>query len=131
VERAVENAGRLMQEAEIDAVKVEGGLPIVPMVRRMTEVGIPVMGHLGMTPQSVHQFGGFRVQGRQAGAAERLVDDALALQDAGAFAVVLELIPAPVAERVTEALEIPTIGIGAGKGCDGQVLVVQDMLGMF
>lgn len=131
VDRAVENAGRIMQETQVDAVKVEGGTPIVPMVKRMTEIGIPVMGHLGMTPQSVHQFGGFRVQGRQAEAAERLVEDALALQDAGAFSIVLEMIPSSLAARVSEALQIPTIGIGAGPDCDGQVLVVQDMLGMF
>lgn len=131
VERALENAGRIMQEAEADAVKLEGGAPVAPMVKRMTEVGIPVIGHLGMTPQSVNVFGGFRVQGRDARAAERLVEDALALQEAGAFAVVLELVPTDLARRVTEALTIPTIGIGAGPHCDGQVLVLQDMLGMY
>lgn len=130
VERALENAGRLMQEAQADAVKLEGGSHIAPLVRRLTEIGIPVIGHLGMTPQSVNVFGGFRVQGRQAEAAERLVEDALALQEAGAFSIVLELIPTPLATRVTQALQIPTIGIGAGKACDGQVLVLQDMLGL-
>lgn len=131
IDKALENAGRIMQETGADAVKLEGGTPIAPMVKRMTEIGIPVVGHLGMTPQSVNAFGGFRVQGRQAEAAERLLEDALALQEAGAFAVVLELIPAPVAERVTKALKVPTIGIGAGPQCDGQVLVLQDMLGMY
>lgn len=130
VDKAVENAGRLMQEAGVDAVKLEGGKPVAEAVRRMTDVGIPVMGHLGMTPQSVNAIGGFRVQGREAKVADRLLEDALALQEAGAFAVVLELIPAEVAARITEALQIPTIGIGAGNVCDGQVLVVQDMLGM-
>src|SRR5690606_14935756 len=102
-----------------------------PVVKRMTETGIPVIGHLGMTPQSVHVFGGYRVQGRGAEAAERLIEDALSLQEAGAFAVVLEMVPASLARRVTETLTIPTIGIGAGPDCDGQVLVLQDMLGMY
>lgn len=131
IEKALDNAGRIMREAEADAVKLEGGAEIAPMVKRMTETGIPVIGHLGMTPQSVNVFGGFRVQGRGAEAAEKLIEDARALQEAGAFAVVLEMVPAGVARRVTEALAIPTIGIGAGPDCDGQVLVLQDMLGMY
>lgn len=131
VEKALENAGRLMQEAQVDAVKLEGGEPIAAVVRRLTEIGIPVMGHLGMTPQSVHQFGGYRVQGRKASEADRLIADALALQEAGAFAIVLEMIPAELAERVTSSVDVPTIGIGAGRGCDGQVLVLQDLLGMY
>lgn len=130
VEKAVENAGRLMQEGLADAVKIEGGEFLAPVVRRLTGVGIPVMGHLGMTPQSVHALGGYRVQGREAEAAERLVNDALALQEAGAFAIVLELVKADVAAQVTEALKIPTIGIGSGAGCDGQVLVLHDVLGL-
>lgn len=130
VERALESAGRLMQEGGADAVKLEGGRAMAPVVRRLTEIGIPVMGHVGMTPQSVHALGGFRVQGRDAETAQRLLDDALALQEAGAFAVVLELVPKEVAARVTEALQIPTIGIGAGNACDGQVLVLHDMLGI-
>ncbi|NLN26934.1 MAG: 3-methyl-2-oxobutanoate hydroxymethyltransferase [Firmicutes bacterium] len=130
-EKALENAGRIMREAEVDAVKLEGGAEMAPVVKRMTETGIPVIGHLGMTPQSVHVFGGYRVQGRGAEAAERLIEDALSLQEAGAFAVVLEMVPASLARRVTETLTIPTIGIGAGPDCDGQVLVLQDMLGMY
>jgi 3-methyl-2-oxobutanoate hydroxymethyltransferase len=111
-------------------VKLEGGEPVVPTVRALVEIGIPVMGHLGFTPQSVHALGGARVQGREAAAAERLVSDARALADAGAFALVLELVPAPLAERVTAEVGIPTIGIGSGPHCDGQVLVLHDMLGL-
>src|SRR5690606_30824408 len=121
----------LMKETGADAVKVEGGRPIVPAIRRMTEIGIPVMGHLGFTPQSVHQMGGYRVQGRSREDAEALLEDARAVEAAGAFALVLELIPPDLSAEVTRALTIPTIGIGAGPHCDGQVLVLQDMLGMF
>jgi 3-methyl-2-oxobutanoate hydroxymethyltransferase len=129
-EEAVRNCGRAMQESGCDAVKLEGGQPMAETVRRLVDVGIPVMGHLGLTPQSVHALGGYRVQGREDVAAERLRADAKALQDAGAFAVVLELIPAPLASQITKALTIPTIGIGAGPACDGQVLVLHDMLGL-
>ena len=130
-ERALLNAGRVMQEARCDAVKLEGGAPeIADTVRALGRAGIPVMGHLGFTPQSVHVLGGFRVQGRDEAGATRLVDDARRLEDAGAFAVVLELVPAAVAARVREAVAVPTIGIGAGAECDGQVLVLQDLLGL-
>lgn len=130
VEEAVRNAGRAMKEAGVHAVKLEGGAPIVGTVEALVSVGIPVMGHLGFTPQSVHQLGGYRVQGRSEAAAQRLVADAEALERAGAFSIVLELVPAPVAERVTRAVGIPTIGIGSGPACDGQVLVLHDMLGL-
>jgi len=130
IERAVANAGRFLK-AGAEAVKVEGAGPVLPAIRRLVELGIPVMGHLGLTPQSVHKLGGYRLQARKAEDQERLLADAGALADAGCFSVVLEKIPAEVAERVTEALAIPTIGIGAGPGCDGQVLVLHDMLGMF
>jgi 3-methyl-2-oxobutanoate hydroxymethyltransferase len=112
------------------AVKLEGGAVVAPTVRALVEIGIPVMGPVGFTPQSVHALGGARVQGRGADAAERLVADARAVADAGAFALVLELVPAPLAERITRELTIPTIGIGSGPGCDGQVLVLHDMLGL-
>ena len=131
IAEAVRNAGRFLQEAGMDAVKLEGGRERVQTVRAITDAGIPVMGHLGLTPQSVHQFGGFRPQARQASAAQRLLEDALELQGAGCFALVLESIPGKLAELVTQQLGIPTIGIGAGAGCDGQVLVAQDVLGMF
>jgi len=129
--RAAANAGKLIQDGGATAVKLEGGAPVLPVVRRLTEIGIPVMGHLGLTPQSVHQLGGFRKQAKTEEAAERLIEDALALEEAGAFAVVLEVIPGDVAARASEALKIPTIGIGAGPNCDGQVLVTEDMLGVF
>jgi len=129
--RAAANAGKLIQEGGATAVKLEGGKPITPVVERLTEIGIPVMGHLGLTPQSVHQLGGFRKQAKTEEAAERLVEDALELEAAGAFAVVLEMIPPEVARRASAALRIPTIGIGAGPDCDGQVLVTEDMLGVF
>jgi 3-methyl-2-oxobutanoate hydroxymethyltransferase len=129
-EEAVRNCGRAMQQAGCHAVKLEGGQPIAATVRRLVDVGIPVMGHIGLTPQSVHALGGYRVQGREDAAAERLKADAKALEDAGAFAVVLELIPAPLASQITKSLTIPTIGIGAGPACDGQVLVLHDMLGL-
>ena len=129
-EDAVRNCGRVMKETGCHAVKIEGGQSMAATVRRLVEVGIPVMGHIGLTPQSVHALGGYRVQGREAETAERLRADAAALEAAGAFAVVLELIPAPLASQITTALTIPTIGIGAGPACDGQVLVLHDMLGL-
>jgi len=130
IEDALRNCGRAMKETGCHAVKMEGGQPIAATVRRLVEIGIPVMGHLGLTPQSVHALGGYRVQGRDDAAAVRLQADATALQDAGAFAVVLELVPAPLASQITKSLTIPTIGIGAGPACNGQVLVLHDMLGL-
>ncbi len=130
VEEALKNAGRLMKEGRANAVKLEGGAEYAPQVRAMVNAGIPVVGHLGLTPQSVNVFGGNRVQGKSLSAAQKLIDDARALEEAGAFAVVLECVPAALAGKVTHALNIPTIGIGAGADCDGQVLVYQDMLGM-
>ena len=131
VEQALTNAGRLMKEARGNAVKLEGGAAVCPQIKAMTSVGIPVMAHLGMTPQSVNAFGGNKVQGKTADAAKRMLDDAYKIQDAGAFAVVLECVPSPLAALLTEKLTIPTIGIGAGNETDGQILVYQDMLGMF
>ena len=131
VEEAVRNAGRFLQEGGMEAVKLEGGRERLPAVAAIVGAGIPVMGHLGLTPQSVHVLGGFRPQGRTAEAARRLLADALALQDAGCFSMVLESIPARLAAHVSRRLSIPTIGIGAGVGCDGQVLVTHDLLGMF
>ena len=130
VEETVRNAGRLMTEGRAQAVKLEGGVEFAAEVRALTRASIPVMGHLGLTPQSVNAFGGFKVQGKTMTAAQKLLDDARALQDAGAFSLVLECVPAPLAERVTQAVSIPVIGIGAGAGCDGQVLVWQDMTGL-
>lgn len=131
IEEAVRNAGRFVQEAGAQAVKIEGGAAIVPTVERITMLGIPVMGHLGMTPQSVHSFGGYRVQGRDEAVALRLQEDAKALQDAGVFAIVLELVPADLAKKITEDLSIPTIGIGAGPDCDGQVQIIHDAIGLY
>ena len=128
---AVVNAGRLMKEAKAGAVKLEGGKEVCPQIQAIVQAGIPVVAHLGLTPQSIHAFGGFKVQGKTEEAAKKLLDDAMAVQKAGAFCVVLECVPARLAEIVTKGLEIPTIGIGAGNVCDGQVLVYQDMLGMF
>jgi 3-methyl-2-oxobutanoate hydroxymethyltransferase len=130
-DEAVRNAGRFLKEAGAHAVKLEGGHRVASLVRRLTEAGIPVMGHLGMTPQSVHQFGGFRLQGREREDAERMLADAVELQAAGAFSVVLELVPAELAAAITRRLAIPTIGIGAGSGCDGEVQVFHDILGLF
>jgi 3-methyl-2-oxobutanoate hydroxymethyltransferase len=127
---AIRNAGRAMQQTGCQAVKLEGGAPVAETTRALVEIGIPVMGHLGLTPQSVHALGGYRVQGRDEPSAERLKADAAALEQAGAFAIVLELVPAPLASQITKALTIPTIGIGAGPACDGQVLVLPDMLGL-
>lgn len=130
-EQALTNAARMMQEAGVSAVKLEGGAFMAPTIARLTQNGIPVMAHLGLTPQSVNQFGGYRVQGRDLDAAQRLLHDAEAVEDAGAFAVVLELVTTPVAQMITERLRIPTIGIGAGPGCDGQVQVFHDILTMY
>jgi 3-methyl-2-oxobutanoate hydroxymethyltransferase len=127
---AIRNAGRVLQESGAHGVKLEGGRPMAETVRALVDRGIPVIGHLGLTPQSVHALGGYRVQGRDAAAAERLLADAAALEEAGACGVVLELLPSALAKRITAALTIPTIGIGAGAGCDGQVLVLHDMLGL-
>ena len=131
VEQAVSNAGRFLQEAGMDTVKLEGGRERADATRAIIATGIPVLGHLGLTPQSVHQLGGFRAQGRSAEAARRLLEDALILQEAGCFGIVLESIPARLGKLVSERLEIPTIGIGAGVDCDGQVLVTHDLLGLF
>jgi 3-methyl-2-oxobutanoate hydroxymethyltransferase len=128
---AVRNAGRLMQEGGAEAVKIEGGSAIIDVVKRLVDVGVPVMGHLGLLPQSVHQVGGFLRQATNPRDADILLADALALEEAGAFAVVLEAIPSDVARTVSEAIAIPTIGIGAGPDCDGQVLVTNDMIGLF
>lgn len=129
-EQAFDSAIRLVKEAEADAVKIEGGARVVPTVQKLVDAGIPVMAHLGLTPQSVAQLGGYRVQGRDASDAERIVEDAVALGEAGAFALVLECIPASLAARVTEVSPVPTIGIGAGSSVDGQVLVWHDLLGL-
>lgn len=128
---AVVNAGRLMKEGRAQAVKLEGGSEVCPQIKAITEAGIPVVAHIGLTPQHINAFGGFKVQGKDEAAAKKLLEDAYAVQEAGAFAVVLECVPEKLATMVTEKLNIPTIGIGAGAGCDGQVLVYADMLGMF
>ncbi|MDI6817691.1 MAG: 3-methyl-2-oxobutanoate hydroxymethyltransferase [Actinomycetota bacterium] len=130
-EKALENIGSIMKFSGAQAVKLEGGARIVGLVKRITDAGIPVMGHLGLTPQSLHQFGGYGLQARGVDEARVLLNDALALEAAGAFAIVLEKVPAELAELVTAGLSIPTIGIGAGSNCDGQVLVTNDLLGMF
>lgn len=131
IDDAVRNAGRFLQEAGMDAVKLEGGRERLDAINAIVAAGIPVMGHLGLTPQSLHQLGGFRAQAKTAEAAKRLLDDALLLQDAGCFSIVLEAVPQQLAELVSQRLDIPTIGIGAGGGCDGQVLVTHDLLGLF
>ncbi len=128
---AVVNAGRLMKEGRAGAVKLEGGKEVCPQIKAITEAGIPVVAHLGLTPQSINAFGGHKVQGKTEAAAKKILEDAKAVEEAGAFAVVLECVPAKLAELVTKSVSIPTIGIGAGNVCDGQVLVYQDMLGMF
>jgi len=130
VEDAVRSAGRLIQEGGASAVKLEGGRPVVDAVRRLVEIGIPVMGHVGLQPQSIHQLGGYRKRGTQPREAEGILADAAALVSAGAFAIVLEAIPAELAARITARVNVPTIGIGAGPDCDGQILVSHDMLGM-
>ena len=131
VEEAVRNAGRFLQQGGMDAVKLEGGRERADAIRAITSAGIPVMGHIGLTPQSVHQLGGFRAQGKTASAAKRLVEDAMILEETGCFSIVLESVPARLAELISKRLSIPTIGIGAGNGCDGQVLVTHDLLGLF
>lgn len=128
---AVCNAGRLIKEGNANAVKLEGGAAVADQVSAIVKASIPVMGHLGLTPQSVNAFGGFKVQGKSEDAARKLIEEAQILEEAGAFAIVLECVPAKLAELITRRVSIPTIGIGAGKGCDGQILVYQDMLGMF
>ncbi len=130
-QEALRNAGRFLQEAGMDAVKLEGGRARLDAIRLIVSAGIPVMGHLGLTPQSVHQLGGFRAQGKLATAGQHLLEEAQLLQNAGCFSIVLEAIPAKLATYISKELEIPTIGIGAGAGCDGQVLVTHDMLGLF
>ena len=131
VEEAVRNAGRLMKEGRAGAVKLEGGVRVAEQIRAIVKAGIPVMGHIGLTPQSINVFGGFKVQGKSEEAARALLADAKAVEEAGAFAVVIEAVPAALAQMITGSVSIPTIGIGAGAGCDGQILVYQDMLGMF
>ena len=131
VEDAVKNAGRLMQEAGTQVVKLEGGREVCPQIKAITTASIPVMGHLGLTPQSVHVMGGYKVQGREKDAAIKLIEDALLVEEAGACALTLECVPEKLATLITKLLKIPTIGIGAGAGCDGQVLVYQDMLSIY
>ena len=131
VDQAVENAGRFFKDALVDAVKMEGGRSMVPAVEKIIAAGMPVVGHLGLTPQHIKRFGGYRVQATTSDEADKLLDDALALQEAGIFALVLEKIPADLAQKVSTALDIPTIGIGAGPHCDGQILVTHDLLGLF
>lgn len=131
VEQAMTNAGRFMQEAGCQAVKLEGGVTVEDKIRRIVECGIPVCGHIGLTPQSINQLGGHKIQGKTPEAAKRLLDDALAVERAGAFAVVLETVPAPLAALISKKLSIPTIGIGAGAGCDGQVQVINDLIGSY
>lgn len=128
---AVLHAGQLVKEGHAQAVKLEGGLEVCPQVKAIAQAGIPVMAHIGLTPQAVHVMGGFRVQGRTQEAAKKLLQEAKALEEAGAFAVLLECVPAKLASLISETLSVPTVGIGAGNGCDGQVLVYQDMLGMY
>lgn len=131
VNEAIRNANRIMKEGGADGVKLEGGKVVAGTVRAIVDAGIPVMGHIGLTPQTVSQLGGFKVQGKDEEAAQKLIEDAKLLEEAGAFAIVVECVPAPVAKLITEKLSIPVIGIGAGVHCDGQVLVIQDLLGMF
>ena len=130
-EEAIRNAGRFLQETGCKAVKLEGGVTMADKVRKIVDCGIPVMGHIGLTPQSINQLGGHRIQGKTPEAARRLLEDAIALEKAGAFAVVLETVPAPLATLITKKISIPTIGIGAGAGCDGQVQVINDILGSY
>jgi len=130
VEEAKKNAGKLIKEGGAGGVKIEGGVRMAETIRAIASIDIPVMGHIGLTPQSVHRMGGYRVQGRDEKSAEKILDDAKAVEEAGAFSIVLEGIPAQLAEKITAALSVPTIGIGAGPHCDGQVLVLNDMLGL-
>jgi len=131
VEEAIANAGRFMKESKAEAIKIEGGQEFVPTIQRLVEIGIPVMGHLGLTPQSIHQFGTYKTRGTSADEAKSIMSNASALEQAGVFALVLEKIPADLARQVTGSLTIPTIGIGAGPHCDGQILVTHDMLGLY
>lgn len=131
IREAIHNAGRLIQEGNAEAIKLEGGARVLRQVRAIVKSQIPVMGHLGLTPQSIKALGGFKVQGRSQDDAQMLIDDAKRLEDAGVFSMVLECIPAELADRITKAITVPTIGIGAGAGCDGQILVYHDMLGMY
>jgi 3-methyl-2-oxobutanoate hydroxymethyltransferase len=131
IQEAIHNAGRFLKEAGMEAVKLEGGQEMVETIAAIARAGIPLMGHIGLTPQSVSQLGGYRIQGKTALAAQKLLEDALALEAAGCFSLVLEAVPAPVATAISQRLQIPTIGIGAGPGCDGQVLVYHDLLGLF
>ncbi len=130
LDQALENSTRLMKEGGVQAIKIEGGRERAELINQLTTAGVPVMGHLGLTPQSVHQFGGYRIQGRSDDAADRIIQDAKALQDAGCYSLVLEGVPATLAAHVTKALSIPTVGIGAGANCDGQILVLYDLLGL-
>jgi 3-methyl-2-oxobutanoate hydroxymethyltransferase len=131
VKEAIRNAGRFLKEGGMDVIKLEGGRDMAPTVKAIVDAGIPVMGHIGLTPQTVSKLGGYRVQGRDVATAKALIDDALALEDAGAFSLILEAIPGPVAKLITERVSIPTIGIGAGPDCDVQVLVIHDLIGLF
>ncbi len=131
IEDAIRNAGRFLQEGHAEAVKLEGGEEFLPTIRRLVETGIPVMGHLGLTPQSIHQFGTYRTRGTTQAEAKRITTNAKILEEAGVFAIVLEKIPAALAKRITKEVSVPTIGIGAGPGCDGQILVTHDMLGLY
>lgn len=131
VEEAIRNAGMFMKDTGVDAVKIEGGAFRVPIITALIENGIPVMGHIGLTPQSVHAMGGYKVQGKKNASAIKLIEDAKALADAGVFSVVLECIPAELGKEISQAIDVPTIGIGAGVGCDGQILVTHDMLGLY
>jgi 3-methyl-2-oxobutanoate hydroxymethyltransferase len=131
IEESVRNAGRFLQEAGANAIKLEGGREISQTVKAINDAGIPVMGHLGLTPQSINKLGGYRVQGRDEATARLILNNALALQDAGVFSIVLECVPAPLAKMVSERIDVPTIGIGAGAGCDGQVVVIHDLLGLY
>ncbi|RLC71051.1 MAG: 3-methyl-2-oxobutanoate hydroxymethyltransferase [Chloroflexi bacterium] len=131
VEKAIANAGRFLKEGGMDVVKLEGGQEMAATVKAIVDAGIPVMGHIGLTPQSISKLGGYKVQGRDVAAARKLLDDAVALEEAGCFAIILEAIPDRVAKLITERVSIPTIGIGAGRDCDGQVLVLHDMIGLF
>ncbi|HEC31623.1 MAG TPA: 3-methyl-2-oxobutanoate hydroxymethyltransferase [Deltaproteobacteria bacterium] len=131
IEKTVENAGRCLKEGGAEAVKLEGGAPMAETIRRLVDLGIPVMGHLGLTPQSINKFGGYRLRAKDKDEAKRLLTDAKILQEAGVFSIVLEKVPAALAKKVTENVQVPTIGIGAGPDCDGQILVTHDMLGLF
>lgn len=130
LEQSIKNAGRIIQEGHAQAVKLEGGKEVVDTVKAITRASIPVMGHIGLTPQSIHQFGGYFIQGKNDKEAKRLIEDAIALEEAGVFALVLECVPTEVAKEITNKISIPTIGIGAGNNCDGQVLVTHDLLGL-